>query len=71
MPFKFDIHTCMSVRRNIIPKLHPRRCNVSWFIFTDVVHVSVGPFAHHQEHITLHTALGTVNCNDIITVDNN
>jgi hypothetical protein len=26
------------------------------FIFTDAVHISGGSFAHHQEHITVHTA---------------
>jgi hypothetical protein len=26
------------------------------FIFTDAVHVSGGFSAHHQEHITVHTA---------------
>jgi hypothetical protein len=31
------------------------------FIPTDALHVSGGSFAHHQEHITVHTASGTVN----------
>jgi hypothetical protein len=31
------------------------------FIFTDDLHVSGGFFAHHQEHITVHTASGIVN----------
>jgi hypothetical protein len=30
------------------------------FIFKDAVHVSDGSSAHHQEHITVHTALGIV-----------
>jgi len=30
------------------------------FIFTDAVHVSGGSSAHHQEHITTHTASGIV-----------
>jgi hypothetical protein len=28
------------------------------FIFTDALHVSSGSSAHHQEHITVHTASG-------------
>jgi hypothetical protein len=31
------------------------------FIFTDALHVSGGTSAHHQEHITVQTALGIVN----------
>ena len=31
------------------------------FISTDALHVSGGSSAHHQEHITVHTALGIVN----------
>jgi len=31
------------------------------FIFTYAVHVSGGSSAHHQEHITVHTASGIVN----------
>jgi len=31
------------------------------FIFTDVLHVSGGSSAHHQEHVTVHTASGNVN----------
>jgi len=31
------------------------------FISTDALHVSGGPSAHHQEHITVHTASGIVN----------
>jgi len=30
-------------------------------IFTDALHVSGGSSTHHQEHITVHTASGTVN----------
>jgi len=30
-------------------------------IFTDALHVSGGFSAHHQEHITVHTASGIVN----------
>jgi len=28
------------------------------------LHVSGGFYAHHQEHITVHTASGIDNCND-------
>jgi len=31
------------------------------FIFTDALHVSGASSAHHQEHITVHTASGIVN----------
>jgi hypothetical protein len=31
------------------------------FISTDALHVSGGSSAHHQEHITVHTASGIVN----------
>jgi len=31
------------------------------FIFTDAVHVSGGSSAHHQEHLTVHTASGIAN----------
>jgi hypothetical protein len=31
------------------------------FIFTDALHVSGGSSTHHQEHITVYTALGIVN----------
>ena len=31
------------------------------FISTDALRVSGGSSAHHQEHITVHTASGTVN----------
>ena len=31
------------------------------FISTDALHVSDGSSAHHQEHITVHTASGIVN----------
>jgi hypothetical protein len=29
------------------------------FLFTDALHVSGGSYAHHQKHITVHTALGS------------
>jgi len=31
------------------------------FIFTDALHVSDGSSAHHQEHVTVHTASDIVN----------
>ena len=31
------------------------------FISTDALHVSGGSSAHHQEHVTVHTASGIVN----------
>jgi len=34
------------------------------FISTDALHVSGGSSAHHQEHITVHTASGIVKSND-------
>jgi len=34
------------------------------FVFTDALQVSDGSSAHHQEHITVHTASGIVNCNE-------
>jgi hypothetical protein len=37
------------------------------FFFTDALHVSDGSSAHHQEHTTVHTASGTVKCNDRAT----
>jgi len=52
----------MSMHRKYNSKLQPTICNVFFlFISTDAVHVSGGPSAHHQEHITVHTASGTVN----------
>jgi hypothetical protein len=31
------------------------------FISTDALHVSGGSFAHHQEHVSVHTASSIVN----------
>ena len=43
-------------------KLQPTRCKFFYlFIFTNALHVSGGSSAHHQEHITVHTASGIVN----------
>ena len=58
--YKFDIH--MSARRNIIPNYNQQDATfLDLFISTDALHVSGDPTAHHQEHITVHTASGTVN----------
>jgi hypothetical protein len=58
----FDIHTCMSVHRNIIPNYSQQDATfLNFFIFTDALYVSGGSSAHHQEHITVHTASGIVN----------
>jgi hypothetical protein len=57
---KSDFH--MSVHRNIIPKYSQQDATfLDLFIFTDALHVSDGFSAHHQEHITVHTASGIVN----------
>ena len=56
----FDIH--VSVHRNIIPNYSQQDATfLDLFIFTDALHVSGGSSAHHQEHITVHTASGIVN----------
>jgi len=58
--WKFDIHT--SVHHNIIPNFSEQDATfLDLFIFTDAAHVSGGSSAHHQEHITVHTASGIVN----------
>jgi len=47
------------VHRNIIPNFNQQYATfLDLFISTDAVHVSGGSSAHHQEHITLHTASG-------------
>jgi len=52
----------MSVHRNIIPNYSQQDATfLDLFIFTDALHVSGGFSAHHQEHITVHTASGIVN----------
>ena len=49
-----DIHT--------IPSYSQRDTTfLDLFISTDALHVSGGSSAHHQEHITVHTASGIVN----------
>jgi hypothetical protein len=53
----------MSVHRNIIPNDSQQDAKffIDLFISTDALHVSGGSSAHHQEHITVHTASGIVN----------
>jgi hypothetical protein len=47
--YLFDIH--MSVHRNIIPNYGQQDATfLDLFIFTNALHVSGGPSAHHQEH---------------------
>ena len=51
----------MSVHRNTIPNYSQQDATFLEFIFTDAQHVSGGSSAHHQEHVTVHTASGIVN----------
>jgi hypothetical protein len=51
----------MSVHRNIIPNYSQQDARfLCLFIFIDVLYVSGGSAAHHQEHITAHTASGII-----------
>ena len=51
----------MSVHRYIIPNYDQQDATfLDLFISTDALHVSGGSSAHHQEHITVHTASGIV-----------
>ena len=46
---------------NIIPNYNQQDATfLDLFISTDALHVSGGSSAHHQEHITVHTASGIV-----------
>jgi len=57
---KFDIH--ISVHRNIIPNYNQQDATfLDLFISTDALYISGDSSAHHQEHITVHTASGIVN----------
>ena len=57
---KFDIHR--SVHRNIIPNYSQQDATfLDLSILSHALHVSGGSSAHHQEHITVHTASGIVN----------
>jgi hypothetical protein len=50
------------MHRNIIPNYSQQDATfLGLFIFTDALLVSGGFSAHHQEHITVHTASGIVN----------
>ena len=56
----FDIH--MSVHLNVVPNYKQQDATLhNVFISTDALHVSDGSSAHHQEHISVHTASGIVN----------
>jgi hypothetical protein len=55
----FDIH--MSVHHNIITNYSQQDATFLEFISKDTLHVSGSSSAHHQEHITVHTASGIVN----------
>ena len=49
----------MSVHRNIIPRYSQQDATFFYlFISTDALCVSGGSSAHHQEHVTVHTASG-------------
>ena len=62
MTVEYTTRIHMSVHRNIIPNYSQQDATFrELFIFTDALHVSVGSCAHHQEHITVHTASGIVN----------
>jgi len=51
--------------KNTIPNYsHQHATFLNSFISTDALHVSGGSSAHHQEHISVPTASGIVNCND-------
>jgi len=52
----------MSVHCTIIPNYSQQDAMfLDLFIFTDALLASGGSSAHHQEHITVHTASGIVN----------
>ena len=57
----FLIFICLFIV-NIIPNYNQQDATfLNLFISTDALHVSGGSSAHHQEHITVHTASGIVN----------
>jgi hypothetical protein len=51
----------MSMHHNIITIYSQQDAAFLKFISTDAMHVSGGFSAHHQEHITIHTASGIAN----------
>ena len=56
---------CVQSCLDLIPNYNQQDATfLDLFISTDAVHVSGGSSAHHQEHKTVHTASGIVNCND-------
>jgi hypothetical protein len=53
---------CRRVKNIVITNYNQQDANFLEFIyFTDAVYVSGGFSAHHQEHITVHTASGIIN----------
>jgi len=57
--FCFGIH--ISVHHEYISQVTTnkmKRFLIFFFIFTDALHISGSSSAHHQEHITVHTASG-------------
>jgi len=59
----------MSVHRNIlvIPNYNQQDATfLNLFISTDALHVAGGSSAHHQGHVTVNTASGIVNYNDLV-----
>ena len=57
----FFIFICPCIA-NIIPNYNQQDAMfLDLFISTDALHVSGGSSAHHQEHITVHTASSIVN----------
>jgi hypothetical protein len=58
--FFFIFH--MSVHHNIIPNYSQQDATfLDLFIITGTLYVLDGSSAHHQEHISVHTASGIVN----------
>jgi hypothetical protein len=52
----------MSEHRNVIPNYSQQDATFLYlFIFTNALQVSGDSPAHHQEHITVHTASGIIN----------
>ena len=59
--YSFLIFICPCIA-SIIPNYNQQDATfLDLFISKDVLHVSGGSSAHHQEHITVHTASGIVN----------
>jgi hypothetical protein len=58
----FDIH--MSVHYNIIPNYSQQNTTFLDLLFLDALNVSGGFSVYHQEHTTVETASGIVNCDD-------